>query len=171
MLARQTRLITIITKELEKHKSFVEKHKTALTLSVLNRRLLESLKQDKTNIADESEETLSNIIESFDINPVEKIILKNNIEVIKNIIQMNKDEGTTIELEENQKQSLETFIKYLEEQNNKEEISLPQDEPEYENSISKINELTEILEQLNDRYNTKIINNIVLVFIVNCFIV
>ena len=115
MLAKQTRLIMIITKELEKHKSFVEKHKTALTISVLNEKLLETLKYDKTTIADETEETLNNIIESFDINPVEKIILKNNIVIIKNIIQMNKDEGTTIELEENQKQSLETFIKYLEE--------------------------------------------------------
>ena len=157
MLAKQTRLIMIITKELEKHKSFVEKHKTALTISVLNEKLLETLKYDKTTIADETEETLNNIIESFDINPVEKIILKNNIGIIKNIIQMNKDEGTTIELEENQKQSLETFIKYLEESNNKKEVSLPLEEPEYENSISKISELTEILEQLNNGYNNKII--------------
>ena len=163
MLARQTRLIALLNQELEKHKSLVEKYKSSLKSSVVNKNLLESLKEDQSNISHESEETLSNIIENFDINPVEKILLKNNIVIVKNIIQMNKTLSTTIELEDNQLKSLERFIKYLEEENLKSETSIPLDEPEYEDALSRIKEINEILEQLNDRYNTKIITNISLI--------
>ena len=160
MLARQTRLITILNKELEKHKSFVEKHKAALTMTVLNNRLLDLLKEDQMNIVNENQKTLDDIIENFNINPAEKIILKNNIDVIRNIIQMNREDGTNIELEESQKHSLASFVKYLEESTKTISNSIPLDEPEYEMSLSAVKELTEIIDLLNDKNNKKTIDNI-----------
>lgn len=163
MLSRQTRLISVLKKELEKYKAFVEKYKTSLTSVVVDNKLYNALLEDKNNIKTTDEETINKIIDLFDISLSEKNILKANIEIIRNILEMNEEENTTIELEESQRQSLDTFIRELEIVNKIREKAIPIDEPEYENSIVLVKQIDEILRQLEDNDNNTIVTNISLI--------
>lgn len=163
MLARQTRLINILKEELNNQKAFVDKYKTSLSSNITDNKLYTSLQEDKNNIINVSKEDCNRIIDQFDMNKLEKDILKNNLEITKNILKMNKEAGTTIELEESQKQSIDVFINNLSITNKVREKAIPIEEPEYESAIIIIKEIEKILNLLQNKNNTQVITNISLI--------
>ena len=163
MLARQSRLRAVLNNELDELKSFVEKYQTSLTSAVVDNKLYESLKKDETSITEVDEESLNKIIDLFDLVENTKKNLKNTISIIRNIFLMNKEENTTITLEESQKESLNTFIEHLQIVNKVREKTIPIEEPEYEKSKSRIKEIENLISDLEDKNNTKMISNISLI--------
>ncbi len=153
MLPRQTKLIKILQTELEKYKSFTNKYQQTKSLKESNNELLLKLKSNINNIIDIEEKEIISLLEAFDLNALEKKLLKNNILIARKILLMNKEEGLNIRLEESQKQSINTFISHIETLNLIREKTIPIDEPEYNDNLLKIKSIETIINLLNDKNN------------------
>ena len=159
MLARQKRLIEIIRDELIKCQSYANRYKTSVSAAVADNKLYDSLKENPENIITTTKEEIKNIVDLFNLTKKEQSIMVHHIEIAKSIMEMNKEDGTTIEVEESQKESLEDFIRNLEALNKVREKSLPIEEPEYQETVVRISNLDYLLSLLEDEENTQPIDN------------
>lgn len=155
MLPRQSKLIKLLQSELENYKSFTNKYQQTKALKESNNKLALSLKEDISNLIDIEDKELVSIIEAFDLNALEKKHLTNNLLITKKILSMNKEEGLNIPLEESQKQSITTFLSHIETLNLIRERTIPIDEPEYNDSLSKIRNIENIISRLEDKKNNE----------------
>ena len=159
MLPRQSKLIKLLQSELENYKSFTNKYQQTKSLKESNNKLALSLKEDISNLIDIEDKELVSIIEAFDLNALEKKHLTNNLLITKKILSMNKEEGLNIPLEESQKQSITTFLSHIETLNLIRERTIPIDEPEYNDTLSRIRNIENIISRLEDKKNnTRIID-------------
>lgn len=159
MLPRQSKLIKILQSELENYKSFTNKYQQTKSLKESNNELLLRIKEDINNLIEVEDKELASIIEAFDLNALEKKLLTNNLLITKKILSMNKEEGLNIHLEESQKQSITTFLSHIETLNLIRERTIPIDEPEYNDTLSKIRNIEDIISRLEDKNNnTRIID-------------
>ena len=155
MLPRQSKLIKLLQSELENYKSFTNKYQQTKSLKESNNKLALSLKEDISNLIDIEDKELVSIIEAFDLNALEKKHLTNNLLITKKILSMNKEEGLNIPLEESQKQSITTFLSHIETLNLIRERTIPIDEPEYNDTLSKIRNIENIISRLEDKKNNE----------------
>ena len=159
MLPRQSKLIKILQSELENYKSFTNKYQQTKSLKESNNELLLRIREDINNLINVEDKELVSIIEAFDLNVLEKKLLTNNLLITKKILSMNKEEGLNIPLEESQKQSITTFLSHIETLNLIRERTIPIDEPEYNDTLSKIRNIEDIISRLEDKNNnTRIID-------------
>ena len=157
MLPRQSKLIKLLQSELENYKSFTNKYQQTKSLKESNNKLALSLKEDISNLIDIEDKELVSIIEAFDLNALEKKHLTNNLLITKKILSMNKEEGLNINLEESQKQSITTFLSHIETLNLIRERTIPIDEPEYNDTLSKIRNIENIISRLEDKKNNELL--------------
>ena len=160
MLPRQSKLIKILQSELENYKSFTNKYQQTKSLKESNNKLALSIKEDINNLINIEDKELVSIIEAFDLNALEKKLLTNNLLITKKILFMNKEEGLNINLEESQKQSINTFLSHIETLNLIRERTIPIDEPEYNDTLSKIRNIENIISMLEDKHNDTRITDI-----------
>ena len=160
MLPRQSKLIKILQSELENYKSFTNKYQQTKSLKESNNKLALSIKEDINNLINIEDKELVSIIEAFDLNALEKKLLTNNLLITKKILFMNKEEGLNIHLEESQKQSINTFLSHIETLNLIRERTIPIDEPEYNDTLSKIRNIENIISMLEDKHNDTRITDI-----------
>ena len=163
MLSKQSRLIELLNNLLDKKQEFVKLYKYSLTSAVTDNDLYNKLIEDNNNIIDLSKEDLQEIVNLFDISKQEKARILHDINIVISILQMNKEEKTTIELEESQKQSLQDFINNLNILNKIREKQIPIDEPEYQKSLIVIKHIEEILRLLENKNNNQLIDDVNLI--------
>lgn len=163
MLSKQSRLIELLNNLLDKKQEFVKSYKYSLTSAVTDNDLYNKLIEDNNNIIDLSKEDLQEIVNLFDISKQEKARILHDINIVISILQMNKEEKTTIELEESQKQSLQDFINNLNILNKIREKQIPIDEPEYQKSLIVIKHIEEILRLLENKNNNQLIDDVNLI--------
>lgn len=156
----QQKLIELLSATINQKKQDMKTYSHKLDISLPEKAaMIDVLKKDMNEIITIDMNKLNAIIDSLELMEKQKTSLKNNLDIIKALLTLNKTQNTNYTLSEEQTQALNLFIESLEEYIKKQNTKQESLDPEYNEVITLTNKYKKLLMLLKNPNNKNLITD------------
>lgn len=156
----QTTIIELLRSQIDQSNSIIQQYKKDVLSIEQEEQLHQALSNDKTSIIEIDFQSIKNIVEKFQITDEEtKTKLLNELFLSKEILKMNKEEHTTVELDTSQQEALDIFLSKLTKVIASEKEMLENPNSDYNHTLTLEKKYKNLLSLLNNPNNKELITD------------